>query len=105
MHLRGKGGDRNLKKASEWLAKAAQAGHPGAQGVLGGLYALGRLGVPQDFGVAYFWMIVAAIWSEAEIRQQAMNSLGEVAEQPSDEEKKAVAKQAVPQWRPTNAGA
>ncbi len=37
--------------------------------------------------------------SEAEIRQQAMNSLGEVAEQLSDEEKKAVAKQAVPQWR------
>ncbi len=42
--------------------------------------------------MAYFWMIVAAIWSEAEIRQQAMNSLGEVAEQLSDEEKKAAAK-------------
>ncbi len=99
MYLRGKGVDRDFKKALEWLAKAAQAGHPGAQGVLGGLYAVG-LGVPQDFGVAYFWMIVAAIWSEAEIRQQAMNSLGEVAEQLSDEEKKAAAKQAVPQWRP-----
>ncbi len=49
--------------------------------------------------MAYFWMIVAAIWSEADIRQQAMNSLGEVAEQLSDEEKTAVAKQAVPQWR------
>ncbi len=98
MHLRGKGVDRDFKKASEWLAKAAQAGHPRAQGVLGGLYAVG-LGVPQDFGRAYFWMIVAAIWSDAEIRQQAMNSLGEVAEQLSPEEKQAIAKQAVPQWR------
>ncbi len=70
IYLRGKGVDRDFKKALEWLAKAAQAGHPEAQGVLGGLYAVG-LGVPQDFGVAYFWMIVAAIWSEAEIRQQA----------------------------------
>ena len=50
MHLRGKGGDRDFKKASEWVAKAAQAGHPRAQGVLGGLYAVG-LGVPQDFGI------------------------------------------------------
>ncbi len=51
MHLQGKGVDRDFKKASEWLAKAAQAGHPRAQGVLGGLYAVG-LGVSQDFGMA-----------------------------------------------------
>ncbi|MCH6587543.1 MAG: hypothetical protein IH805_04425 [Proteobacteria bacterium] len=49
--------------------------------------------------MAYFWMIVAAVWSEAEIRQQAMDSLGEVAEQLSPEEKQAIAKQAVPQWQ------
>ena len=98
MHLRGKGVERDFQKAADWLAKAAEAGHPRAQGVLGGLYAVG-LGVPQDFGRAYFWMIVAAIWSEDEIRQQAMNSLGEVAEQLSDEEKQAIARQAVPQWR------
>ena len=65
---------------------------------MGGLYAVG-LGVPQDFGMAYFWMIVAAVWSEAEIRQQAMDSLGEVAEQLSPEEKQEIAEQAVPQWR------
>ncbi len=44
-------------------------------------------------------MIVAAIWSEAEIRQQAMNSLGEVAEQLSNEEKKAAAMQSEPGLR------
>ncbi len=98
MHLQGKGVPRDFKQAADWLGKAAEAGHPRAQGTLGGLYAVG-LGVPQDFGMAYFWMIVAAIWSEAEIRQQAMNSLGEVAEQLSPEEKQAIAKQAVPQWR------
>jgi TPR repeat protein len=98
MHLRGQGVARDFKKAADWLGKAAEAGHPRAQGMLGGLYAVG-LGVPQDFGVAYFWMIVAAIWSEAEIRQQAMNSLGEVAEQLSPEEKQAIVKQAAPQWR------
>ncbi len=98
MHLQGKGVTRDFKKAADWLGKAAKAGHPRAQGLLGGLYAVG-LGVPQDFGMAYFWMIVAAVWSQAEIRQQAMDSLGEVAEQLSDEEKQAIAKQAVPQWR------
>ncbi len=98
MHLRGNGVERDFQKAADWLGKAAEAGHPRAQGVLGGLYAVG-LGVPQDFGMAYFWMIVAAVWSEAEIRQQAMDSLGAVAEQLSDEEKQAIAKQAVPQWR------
>ncbi len=98
MHLEGKGVARDFETAAHWLGKAAQAGHPPAQGVLGGLYAVG-LGVPRDFGTAYFWMIVAAIWSEAEIRREAMNSLGEVAEQLSAEEKKAVARQAVRQWR------
>jgi TPR repeat protein len=98
MHLQGKGVDRDFEKAAEWLAKAAEAGHPRAQGLLGGLYAVG-LGVPQDFGAAYFWMIIAAIWDEAEIRQQAMNSLGAVAERLSAEDKQAIARQAVAQWR------
>jgi hypothetical protein len=98
MHLRGKGVERDFKKAAEWLDKAAQAGHPRSQGTLGGLYAAG-LGVPQDFGMAYFWMIVAAIWDEGEIRKQAMHSLGEVAKQLSDEQKKTIAKQAAGQWR------
>ena len=98
MHLRGKGVERDFKKAAEWLDKAAQAGQPRAQATLGGLYAAG-LGVPQDFGLAYFWMIIAVIWDEAEIRKQAMNSLGDVAEQLSEEQKKAIVKQAAPQWR------
>ncbi len=88
--LRGKGVARDFKTAADWLGKAAEAGHPRAQGVLAGLYAVG-LGAPQDFGMAYFWTIVAAVWSEAEIGQQAMNSLGEVAEQLSHEEKQAIA--------------
>jgi TPR repeat protein len=66
--------------------------------MLGGLYAVG-LGVPQDFGAAYFWMIIAAGWGEAEIRPQAMNSLGAAAEQLSPQQKQAIARQAVAQWR------
>jgi hypothetical protein len=44
-------------------------------------------------------MIIAAIWDKAEIRQQAMNSLGAVAEPLSPAEKQAIARQAVAQWR------
>jgi TPR repeat protein len=98
MYLQGKGVDQDFKMAADWLAKAAQAGHPKAQGMLGGLYAAG-LGVPQDFRESYFWMIIAAIWSQAEIRQQAMDSLGDVAKQLEAEEKQAIAQQAVSKWR------
>jgi TPR repeat protein len=89
LYLQGQGVDQDFKAAAEWLTKAAEAGHPRAQG----------LGVPQEFSTSYFWMIVAAIWSQDEIRLAAMESLGEVAKQVSKDEKIAIGKQAAAQWR------
>ncbi len=98
MYLHGHGVGRNFVVAAAWYAKAAEGGHPRAQASLGGLYALG-LGVYQDFGTAFFWMITAAIWDQDKVRQQAVKSLGDVAQQLDDKEKKAVAGQAVREWR------
>jgi TPR repeat protein len=98
LYLQGQGVDQDFKAAAEWLTKAAEAGHPRAQAMLAGLYATG-LGVPQEFSTSYFWMIVAAIWSQDEIRLAAMESLGEVAKQVSKDEKIAIGKQAAAQWR------
>ncbi len=98
LYLRGQGVTQDFKTAAEWLTKAAEAGDPRAQAMLGGLYAAG-LGVPQDFATSYFWMIVAAIWSQDTIRLAAMESLGEVAKQISNEEKVAIGRQAAAQWR------
>ncbi len=98
LYLQGKGVAQDFTTAAEWLTKAAEAGQPRAQGMLGGLHAAG-LGVPQDFATAYFWMIVAAVWSQDQIRQAAMDSLGEVGQQLTPEEKLAIAKQAAARWR------
>jgi hypothetical protein len=44
-------------------------------------------------------MITAAIWDQDKIRKKALKSLGDVARQLDNKEKKAVANQAVRQWR------
>ncbi len=98
MYLHGHGVGRNFVTAAGWYTKAAEAGHARAQASLGGLYAVG-LGVYQDMGTAYFWMITAAIWDQGKIRKQALKSLGDVAKQLDNKEKKAVAGQAARQWR------
>ncbi len=98
MYLHGHGVGRNFVTAAAWYAKAAEAGHPRAQETLGGLHAVG-LGVPQDIGTAYFWLITAAIWDPDEIRRKAMQSLGEVARLLDQKEKQAVADQAAREWR------
>ncbi len=98
MYLHGHGVGRNFLPAAGWYTKAAEGGHPRAQETLGGLYAVG-LGVRQDIGTAYFWMITAAIWDQGKIRKKALKSLGEVARQLGSKEKKAVASQAAQQWR------
>ncbi len=98
MYLRGRGVGRDFTVAAAWYTKAAEGGHPRAQETLGGLHAVG-LGVPQDIGTAYFWLITAAIWDQDEIRRKAMQSLGEVARLLDQQEKRAIAKQAIQQWR------
>ena len=72
-------------------------GHTSAQGVLGGLYAAG-LGVPRDFGLAYYWLIIAAIWDTGEIREEAFQSLGAVAEFLSAKEKAETLRRARKEW-------
>ena len=98
LYLQGQGVAQDFRIAAEWMTKAAEAGEPKAQAMLGGLYATG-LGVPQDFATSYFWMIAAAIWSKDKIRLAAMESLGEVGNQLTKDEKYAIGKQAAAQWR------
>lgn len=98
MYLRGRGVDQDFEAAAAWYTKAAQGGHPRAQETLGGLHAIG-LGVPQDLAAAYFWLITAAIWDRDEIRQKALQSLGEVARLLDQKEKSEIARQATKQWR------
>ncbi len=97
MYLHGRGVGRNFVVAAAWYTKAAEAGHPLAQASLGGLDAVG-LGVYQDIGTAYFWMITSAIWDQDKIRKEAVKSLGDVAQQLDEKEKRAVAGQAAGQW-------
>jgi len=39
------------------------------------------------------------VWVDSELRQDAMSALGQVAVQLSPEQKKAIARAAVPEWR------
>lgn len=98
MHLRGRGVAQDFEKAAALYAKAAQYGHPQSQAALGALQMLG-LGVPRYPGGAYFWLILSVVWSDGELRGDAMASLGEVAGQLSPEQKAAIAGQAARQWR------
>ncbi len=97
MYGQGQGIKRDLKKAARWYREAAMQGHTTAQAILGGLYAAG-LGVPRDFGLAYYWLIIAAIWDTGEIREEAFQSLGAVAEFLSAKEKAEILRRARKEW-------
>jgi hypothetical protein len=60
-------------RAVEWLRKAAEAGHPGAQFDFGTLCAQGR-GVAVDLVEAYKWLWLAT-WSEVEGADAALREL------------------------------
>jgi hypothetical protein len=46
-------------RAANWYRKAAAQNDQGAQFNLGEMYQMG-VGVPQDYGEAYFWLDIAA---------------------------------------------
>ena len=97
IHGQGRGVKRDLKEAARWYRLAATQGHTTAQGILGGLYAAG-LGVPRDFGLAYYWLIIAALWDTGDIREDAFQSLGAVAQSLSAKEKVEAVRRARREW-------
>ncbi len=62
-------------RAGEWLAKAAEAGHGGAQLDLGALCAQG-VGRPQDFVEAYKWIWLAT-WEDAPGADAALREISQ----------------------------
>ena len=60
LHYNGEEGvKRDLATAAEWFQKAATQGLPGAQALLGGMYARGE-GVERDMKQAVVWLRKAA---------------------------------------------
>lgn len=100
MYLHGKGVDRDFEQAALWYERAALNGHPEAQAAIGSLEMLG-LGVPQHRTSGYFWLIASVVWVDSELRRDAMSALGQVAAQLSPDQKKAMARAALPEWRRT----
>ncbi len=98
MYLRGKGVDQDFEQAAAWYEKAAIGGHADAQSAIGSLEMLG-LGVPRHPTSGYFWLIVSVVWEDSDLRDAAMTALGEVAVQLSPEQKRAMARAALPEWK------
>ena len=59
LYWTGQGQTKDYHKASQWLQKAAEMGHPGAQGKLGYLYTEG-IAVPKNYETAFDWFSKAA---------------------------------------------
>ena len=98
MYLRGKGVDQDFAQAAVWYEKAAVGGHADAQSAIGSLEMLG-LGVPRHPTSGYFWLIVSVVWEDSDLRDAAMSALGQVAEQLSPEQKRIMARAALPEWK------
>ncbi len=98
MYLHGKGVDQDFEQAVAWYSRAAEHGHPQAQAALGSLEILG-LGGPRDTTSGYFWLIASVVWTKSDLRQDAMSALGQVAVQLSPDQKNAMARAALPEWK------
>ncbi len=98
IYLHGKGVDRDFEQAAAWYERAALNGHPEAQAALGSLEMLG-LGVPRHSTSGYFWLIVSVVWEDSDLRQAAMSALGQAAVQLSPDQKRAMARAALPEWK------
>lgn len=98
MYLQGKGVDQDFEQAVAWYERAALNGHPDAQAALGSLEMLG-LGVPRHPTSGFFWLIVSVVWEDSDLRQAAMSALGQAAVQLSPDQKRAMARAALPEWK------
>jgi hypothetical protein len=65
----------DIERAGEWLGKAAEAGHGGAQLDLGALFAQG-IGHPQDLVEAYKWIWLAT-WEDAPGAEAALREISQ----------------------------
>jgi TPR repeat protein len=90
--------DQDFEQAAAWYERAAINGHPDAQAALGSLEMLG-LGVPRHPTSGYFWLIVSVVWEDSDLRQAAMSALGQAAVQLSPDQKRAMARAALPEWK------
>tara|TARA_Y100001936_G_scaffold55005_1_gene53853 strand:- start:2206 stop:3153 length:948 start_codon:yes stop_codon:yes gene_type:complete len=59
MYDKGKGVDKNIKKAKKWFQFAAEQGHDKAQYNLGLIYGKGK-GIEKDYSKAFKWLSLAA---------------------------------------------
>ena len=98
MYLHGKGVDQDFAQAAAWYERAAINGHPEAQAAIGSLEMLG-LGVARHPTSGYFWLIVSVVGEDSKMHQAAMSALGQVAVQLSPEQKRAMARAALPEWK------
>ena len=57
------------------------------------------LGGPRDTTNGYFWLIASVVWTKSDLRQDAMSALGQVAVQLSPDQKNAMARAALPEWK------
>ena len=73
------------KEAVKWWRKAADQGHADAQYILGLCYACGR-NVVQDFGEAYFWLLIAAANGD----EKAFGNRDDVANQLSQKKREQI---------------
>jgi uncharacterized protein len=55
----GRGVPKDDAEAGKWFSKAAHAGQPTGQFMLGQWYRDGRGGIPQDYVTAYKWFTLA----------------------------------------------
>ena len=77
---------RNQRTASEWIMKAAEKGHVGAQYQLAGRYENGTE-VDKDFVEALRWAILAADGGKGRLKAAMQPSLIQRAEQRAAETK------------------
>jgi hypothetical protein len=69
MHLTGRGAEQSDNTAAAWYLRAAEAGSPDAQAMLGWMHEAGR-GVPKDLGEAVRWYRLAAAQGNAVARDR-----------------------------------
>jgi TPR repeat protein len=78
MHRDSVGGTSDQAQAAELFRKAAEQGHPQAQGNLGNFYFLGR-GVAQDYVEAHKWLNIAGASLEGQERKECVELRDRVA--------------------------
>ena len=72
MYLTGRGAPQSDNTAAAWYRRAAEAGSPDAQVMLGWMHEVGR-GVPKDLGESARWFLLAAAQGNTFARDRLKN--------------------------------